>query len=137
MASWLLGAVAGPILGLLILALLTPVIQAAFSSLGLAWLTIILAAVGMAFLRGLFTLLLGRGAADRLIAHLAYDLVRLPFRMVARALGMAASRISLGLSLRDQDALRHVQGSSISPPRRKTATDEQSWRATRCPKSFT
>lgn len=85
-------AVVGTIVGLLILTLLAPVIQELFGSLGLTWQVVILVGIGMAFLRGLFTLLLGRGAADRLIANLAYDLIRLPFRLVTRAFGMALNR---------------------------------------------
>ena len=66
----------------LLFCLLSPFIEEFIGGLS-PWLQIlILGFFGLAILRGIFGLFLGERAGDALVAHLAHDLVRLPFRVV-------------------------------------------------------
>lgn len=63
-----------------------PVIAAFVGGLAPGWQLLILLGMAVMVIRTVLTFLLGRGATDRLVAHLAYDLVVLPFRVLAAIL---------------------------------------------------
>lgn len=69
---------------------LSPFIEELIGGLSLWWQVLILGFFGLAILRGVFGLLLGARAGDTLVAHLAYDLLRLPFRLVRGVFRLAA-----------------------------------------------
>ena len=76
--------------GLFVLfSLLSPFIEDLIGGLSLWVQVLILGFFGLAILRGVFGLLLGARAGDTLVAHLAYDLLRLPFRLVRGAFRLA------------------------------------------------
>lgn len=65
-----------------LLALATPFLDAIFGGLHPGLQFLLLGLFILALFRSLFTLLLGKGAADHLVGNLAYDLLRLPFRLL-------------------------------------------------------
>lgn len=69
--------------------LLSPFIEQFIGGLSPWWQILILGFLALAILRGIFGLLLGGRAGDALVARLAYDLLRLPFRMVRGVFQMA------------------------------------------------
>jgi len=83
----------GLAIAVVVMALATPIVEAFVGSLPAVWQLLILLGLGIVLARSVLALLLGRGATDRFVAHLAYDIFVLPFRLFGLLLrGIFAGR---------------------------------------------
>lgn len=64
-----------------------PLLAAVLGTMSSGVQLLVLLGLTIILVRGILSVLLGRGATDRLVAHLAYEVVMLPFRLLGVAIG--------------------------------------------------